>query len=321
MGNREICVSVLMCVYNEPKYWLKASINSILSQSHQNFEFIIVNDNPGNKQISQILERIKISDNRIKHVRNSKNLGLTKSLNIGLEIATGKYVVRMDADDISAVDRIEKQLDYMEKNKNVIVCGSNVLLFGDEVKRSKLKTYPNSSRECFDFLHLGSCFAHPSVMIRLQTLINRNLKYAANLKRSQDYELWCRMSKYGDFFNIQEPLLNYRVSKKQISTMNFKEQSLIAKEIRKNFIQKSIKIQMITKAVKENRISFKVVKSSLKYVEFKWASYILFDSMINKNLIHLIYFLISNHKNYPLRYNLRLIKRFFIRPSSDQLFL
>lgn len=114
---RRVKVSVLMPVYNSQRY-LKTSIESILGQTFQDFEFIIIDD--GSTDGSwKIIEKCKQKDERIVALRNKQNIGTSRTLNRGLSIATGKYIVRMDADDWSYPERIEKQYEYMQKHQNV----------------------------------------------------------------------------------------------------------------------------------------------------------------------------------------------------------
>ena len=121
-------VSVIMSNYNTPEEFLRASIESVLNQTYSNFEFIIVDD----CSTDNSLEIIKsYQDERIVVLENKENLGITKSLNRGLEIAKGEYVARMDADDISFPKRFETQVEYLKNNPQVIVCGTGVELIGD----------------------------------------------------------------------------------------------------------------------------------------------------------------------------------------------
>ena len=126
-----VCVSVLMSVYNEPEEWMRVAIDSILGQTFTDFEFIIINDNPKRKLNREILSDYAKQDKRIVILENEENIGLTKSLNKGLKVAKGKYIARMDADDISLSDRLEKQVNFMEEHPEVGVCGANILCFGD----------------------------------------------------------------------------------------------------------------------------------------------------------------------------------------------
>ena len=116
-------VSIIMSVYNEIETEVELSINSILNQTYLNLEIIIVIDNPNNEALIKKIKKYSEKDNRIKCIYNDKNIGLANSLNKGLKISTGDYIARMDADDISYPLRIEKQVEYLEKNKDIFLLG------------------------------------------------------------------------------------------------------------------------------------------------------------------------------------------------------
>ncbi len=130
MENNKELISVIMSVYNEKADWLKESVNSILQQTYKNIEFVIVVDNPKNTCLIDILKEYEKADNRIILKINEENKGLVHSLNRALEYCTGQYIARMDADDISHLDRFEKQLSYIKSNKLDLI-GTNVHLFKD----------------------------------------------------------------------------------------------------------------------------------------------------------------------------------------------
>ena len=108
-------ISVLMSVYNEPVDWMRQAIESILNQTYKDFEFIIVNDNPEREENQLVLNEYRDKDSRISVLCNDQNIGLTKSLNKGLENANCEFVARMDADDIAFPDRLKLQLQYLLK--------------------------------------------------------------------------------------------------------------------------------------------------------------------------------------------------------------
>lgn len=212
-------ISVLMSVYKEPFDWVTESIESILNQTFSDFEFIIVNDNPESLELKSFLEEFSKKDNRIKIITNPQNLGLTKSLNIGLSKCRGEYIARMDADDISLPKRFEKQLLYMNSHPDVIVCGTKVKVFG----RNAFLNYDTAFEKDEDIrgqMILSSGFAHPTVFIRKEILVKHHIYYDEYYKTAQDYKLWYDMRLYGKFANLGEILLKYRCSIDQISHKN-----------------------------------------------------------------------------------------------------
>ncbi|HSA06013.1 MAG TPA: glycosyltransferase [Candidatus Gastranaerophilales bacterium] len=203
-------ISVLMPVYNGAKY-LKEAIDSILAQSFKDFEFLIIND-ASTDNSAEIIK--SYSDNRINFLNNEKNIGLAASLNKGLDIAKGEYIARMDQDDISLPQRLQKQIEFMNKNPEIDICGSWIKFFGE---MNFVAKYAQSHKQIVSNMFTSSPFAHPSVIIKKERFDQHNLRYNPDLKTAEDYELWTRASKYLKFANIQEVLLNYRTSPSQMT--------------------------------------------------------------------------------------------------------
>lgn len=248
-----------MSVYNEPEEWLRESIDSILNQTFSDFEFIIINDNPERELNCKVLNDYQKQDERIVVVENEYNVGLTKSLNKGLEIAKGKYIARMDADDISLPERLKKQVDFMENHEKVIVCGSEVKYFG----------YKNHIQNDWIYEHdydikaqllFGSCFIHPTVIIRKSILTTYHIQYDENYKQAQDYRLWELLVDYGEFHNIKIPLLCYRLSNQQITARLGVNQSEYAGIIRQRIVEKWLKEKEIDVTISD-AIDFNTLKS------------------------------------------------------------
>lgn len=210
-------VTVLMPVYNGERY-LKEAIDSILSQTRKDFDFLIIND--GSTDSSE--EIIKsYHDPRITLVNHDKNRGLVEALNQGLDLACGDYVARMDCDDVSLPSRLEKQVCFMDKNKDVGVCGTWIKFIGT----NRIKKYP-VSHESIKFNYLYSCpIAHPTIMIRKSIFAANNIKYDDNYKHAEDYELWSRTMNTFCFANIPEVLLHYRKHDEQVTNIHSKEQT------------------------------------------------------------------------------------------------
>lgn len=235
--NKKPVISVVMSVYNEPEKWLRESVDSILNQTFGDFEFIIVNDNPQREENRKWLEDYKERDGRIVLLENEKNLGLPKSLNIALSVAKGKYIARMDADDISHPSRFEKQYRLMEERPQVIVCGTKARLLGtsDMLGDSWILEHDSDIKAR---LLVGSCFHHPAVMIRRSVLEEHGVRYDEDYLQAQDYRLWEVLSDYGEFYNLPERLLDYRFSRRQMSSRNGKKQWRNARMIRKRLMEK-----------------------------------------------------------------------------------
>lgn len=179
-------LSVIMSVYNGETF-LNTSIESILNQSFENFEFIIIDD----CSIDNSLEIIKTyakKDKRIKILRNYTNIGLTKSLNKALKCCKGRFIARQDVDDISLPQRFAEQLAFLEKNPNYAFCGTNGLKKYDNQELVNQFEY----KEIRKNLIFWNCFHHTSIMIR-KKILEKYGYYDEKLFYSQDFELWCRL--------------------------------------------------------------------------------------------------------------------------------
>jgi glycosyltransferase involved in cell wall biosynthesis len=181
-------VTVLMSVYNAGEH-LRDAVRSILDQSHADFEFLIVDDASADRSV-EIIE--SFLDPRIRIIRNEKNLGLAVSLNKGLDAATGEYVARMDCDDISAKDRLQAQVDLLERNPRVGACGTWIRHIGEK-RIIRYYTDPDILK-CI--LLFDPPMAHPTVMFRRDLFLRNGLRYDAAYRRSQDYETSCSSRTY-----------------------------------------------------------------------------------------------------------------------------
>ena len=202
MESQKTRVTVLMPVYNGERF-LREAIDSILNQSYQDFEFLII-DNASTDQSRNIV--LSYNDKRIQFIQNSENLGLEKSLNKGIRQAKGEYIVRMDCDDISLPQRLQKQIDFMDTNPRVAVCGSWVETFGDD---NNIWKFPLNNEEICCGLLFYSALAHPSVVLRKDLFVDNKFFYdeLQRFEWAEDYELWVRISQKHELANIGEVLL------------------------------------------------------------------------------------------------------------------
>jgi len=217
-------ISVLMSVYNERLDWIKCAIDSILSQTYQDFEFIIIIDNPYiEKEKLEYLNDIQKKDERIIILKNDKNMGLALSMNKGLEVAKGKYIARMDADDISMPMRFEKEVAYIENNKVDMVSSNRIIIDEDGNFIRKGEPLLEDPDVCLPF---SNFIVHPSVLIKTEVI--NHLGGYRNFRRSQDYDLWLRLISCGYKIGIiDEYLIKYRVSESNLSNSNRLEQYYI----------------------------------------------------------------------------------------------
>lgn len=231
-------VSVIMSAYNENHEEIRLAIESILNQTYQNLEFIIVLDNPKNEVLYHILNEYEKKDQRVKVIVNQQNLGLAQSLNIANQHAKGEYIARMDADDICVLHRLERQISFLEENRMYDVVASNKFEI-DEIGLEIPTNYqvPNDERQLKKLLRYGNPIVHPSVVIRKSTF--QNIGGYRNFPASQDYDLWLRMITSGyKIYVLSEKLLYYRIRKNGISFKNPYRQYIYSKYARLLFKQR-----------------------------------------------------------------------------------
>ena len=210
-GLKYPAISVVMSVYNGETY-LRAAIDSILSQTFSDFEFIIINDG-STDNTRDILE--SLSDPRVR-LFNQENIGLTKSLNRGLKQSKGRYIARMDADDISCPHRFEKQFDFLEKNNDYAVVGSFIKVINNKSKIIYTIEKPVSYSEIKEHLKHDNCIAHGSALFRKKCIFDVGL-YDESIRTAQDYDLFVRLSEKYKLANIPEYLYGWRAHDQGIS--------------------------------------------------------------------------------------------------------
>lgn len=233
-------VTVIMPVYNTEKF-VPMSIDSILNQTYTQFEFVIIDD--GSKDSSwQIVQTYAEQDSRIVALQNEENLGIVQTLNRGLSIANGKYIVRMDADDISPLDRLEKQVAYMEQNPTVGVLGTNITYIDEDDQpyhQGKLKHELEESVSFIQWSLLWRCaIYHPTVMIRKSILDETGYLYKENFKYAEDYDLWTRMMHHTEIARLHDTIVQMRILSTSISRQHNQVQMNLTIQIRKREIEK-----------------------------------------------------------------------------------
>jgi glycosyltransferase involved in cell wall biosynthesis len=219
-------VSIILPVFNAEKY-LEAAIESILNQTHKNFELIIIEDGSSDRSL-HIIERMKLMDGRVICIQNEKNKGLVKSLNIGLKRANGKYIARMDADDVSLSDRLEYQVNFLELNQDCfLVAGSYEIIDGNNtVIRTIKREYSSDVIE--EKLKRFGAIHHPTVMFRN----NHELFYRENAKHCEDRDLWLRLISEGKKLVVtREIVLKYRIHVNSITTQNSEVQGIFIRKV------------------------------------------------------------------------------------------
>ncbi len=210
-----ICpVTVLMPVYNAGKF-LEEAINSILRQTFTNFEFLIIDDGSNDESINIIKS---FNDKRIRLLVNENNCGVADTLNRGLHEARGRYIARMDADDIALPERLQVQFDFMEKNPEVVVCGAFAEVIDHNSMYLSIKRRPEHDDIINTALLFANCMTHPLAFYKRECAIM--VGGYPRMSCSQDYPLWLKMRKQGLLANIPVILLKYRWHCENISQKN-----------------------------------------------------------------------------------------------------
>ena len=197
-------VSVLMPVYKTKSTHLKEAIQSILNQTFEDFEFLILDDCPSDDR-EAIVKSFK--DHRIQYLKNDKNSGITFSRNKLIDLAKGEYLAVMDHDDVSLPERFEEQIKVLDAHPEIGVVGCWVERFPNV----KVAKYPQNNKDIEQYLMQGCAIAHTAAMIRKSVLTNNNIRYEAEFSPSEDYRLWCILIGKTQFHNIQKILMKYRI--------------------------------------------------------------------------------------------------------------
>jgi glycosyltransferase involved in cell wall biosynthesis len=210
-------VSVILPVHRDDDF-ANAAILSILNQEFEDLEILLIGNND--------IEILKSFQNipRVRIIKAPHNFNLSEKLNLGIEAAYGKYLARMDSDDISHADRISKQVTFMDEHEDIDILGTGIRLIGSLHGSQKMLgeaiVLPSNNEELLLHMLNKNPFFHPTVMFRANRLKSYGLKYRKLFNRSQDYDLWTRAAGKLRFSNLQEPLLDYRLHNSQSGVLD-----------------------------------------------------------------------------------------------------
>lgn len=228
-GRKSSIASVLLPIYNGEHY-LEQCLNSILNQTQDDFEVIIVDDGSTDESISSVL---RYSDERITLLANEHDF--VSSLNSALSYCAGKYIIRVDVDDYSYRNRLQEQITFLESNPDITICAS----YMEKMDSGTLMANQISGyiKNFLEILLLGNPIAHPTVAIRKDFLYRNNLVYKHNFPFAEDYQLWVDIAKCGGSgYILPIPLVQYRISETQVSFINAKQQEQSAYMIKRDLL-------------------------------------------------------------------------------------
>ncbi len=196
-------VSILLPTYKDARH-LRRAIESVLMQTHKNWELIIIDDGLSREPL-EIVREYKEKDQRIFHLKNENNLGIQKSLNVGLASAKGKYIARIDDDDewIDA-EKLEKQARFLEENQEYVLVGTNAQIVDEEGKVLATYAMPSDDASLRNRMLSKNCFIHSSI-VALKSATEKVGKYdeTENSRHIEDYDLWLRLGKIGKLQNLR----------------------------------------------------------------------------------------------------------------------
>lgn len=285
-------VSVIIPCYNASKY-VEQAVRSVMEQTYQNLEIICCDDCSTDNTL-EILGRLASEDSRIKVIKNAANLKIVKTLNELIAVANGKYIARMDADDISLSERIEKQVSFLEDNQDFVMCGTNAFHINEDgiiLGKTHLPISYESNRV---LLPLYSTIYHPTVLINAKIL--KEELYSDQYPYAEDYELWTRLvfNRNLKLGNLPDYLFKYRVFNLQSCSVHRQEQIQSCGKVISNFthfsdIEKKVVINIcwqsdekielfeITKIVKKiNRLGMSSVEAYKKILLYIKRNYNMF---------------------------------------------
>lgn len=255
--------SVIMATYKESIECLKQSIESIINQTYNDFEFIIILDNPDNKEHIAFINDYVCKDERIKFYINDKNMGLTNTLNRGLKLAEGKYICRMDADDISELYRMEHQKKYLEENDFDLIGGISQMIDEDGNTIYSIKKVPTNFKKIKKCIKYNQVISHPTWFGKKEVF--DKLNGYRNMPLCEDYDFTLRAILQGfKISNVNECVLKYRMTKDSISRSNLFEQYLFARYITKQYSEGKVSEVEEAKAYVKKKLSDKNAKRYLK---------------------------------------------------------
>jgi hypothetical protein len=218
-------VSVVLPIHNGERF-LQEAVESILVQDCPDFELVIVDDGSTDKTVPLLMSYQK-RDTRIR-VYCQPNRGLVESLNRGCGIARGKYIARMDADDIAVKERLRWQLEFMESHPAIAVVGGAVQTISASGLELAVEVYPLADRDIKRVLDRGECpFVHPTVLMRRDTFVSVG-GYRKAAVHAEDYDLWTRIGDRFELANLDSVVLKYRRHVNQVSIQKCKQQALSA---------------------------------------------------------------------------------------------
>lgn len=208
LNNKKPLISVILPVYNAEKYLVEA-LESLRYQTYPHFEVIAIDDGSTDNSY-RILKQFEKIDARFRIYKNAKNLNIANTLNRGIKLAKGRFIARMDADDIALPNRFTQQITFLKDHPNVVVLGGQCKTMDVSGKLIGRKLFPVSDKQIRESLYTSNPIQHPTIMIDKALLPKDFGWYNPQLPPAEDYDLFFRIGQYGKYHNLPKFLLIYR---------------------------------------------------------------------------------------------------------------
>ena len=291
--NREPKISVIMSVFNGSKF-LSDAIQSILNQTFKEFEFIIVDDGSTDNSLN-IIRSFESADSRIK-VISKLNEGLAKSLNAAISVSKGKFIARMDADDISYENRLEKQYEYMQKNKSIDLCGCSMDIIDELGNVTSEKIQISNIDDIQRKRYFQSPILHITFFGKKSFFVKHN-GYREQFKYAQDYDLVLRGINTGaKICNIKDKLVQYRDYQQKIDPIKFIQQFRMTELIVKLSKERELHNKEVSILNSEILSTYKVSKFDIFITKIFLSTYFLKQTFLNgllKRIVNLFVFVLN----------------------------
>lgn len=225
MKNKKPLVSVVMPVYNTGDF-LSEAVKSILSQTHRNFEFIIVDD-ASEDSSWQVIQKFSHKHKQIKIYRNPRNLGVSETVRKAISLAKGEFLARMDADDIALPHRLEKQVNYLLNHRETVAVGGQCLLIDKNGDVIGEKTFPTSFSDIYKYIYKFIPVQQPTLMIAKNRLPKRFEYYRDGMDTAEEVELLFKLFQHGKVENLPDTVLMYRLHDRNTSLLDIRKTFLL----------------------------------------------------------------------------------------------
>jgi len=318
---KQSLVSVIMPVYNAEHY-LAEAVESILSQTYRHFELIAIDDCSADGSLA-ILKSFAEKDGRVRLLENEQNLGVTPTLNLGLKEARGELIARMDADDISLPDRLEKQVTFLQSHPEIGLVSGDALAIdaeGNSIPEDfALTTEPGYIKW---LLHFTCPITHPAVMGR-KALFDQAGSYDPEILYAEDYDLWQRMSQFAKLSNLTDVLIKKRAHAQTIGVTQRETMMRSHKLVQQRAFSRLLQRQVTLDEISALRARSQVIPPQRSLAMLRKARQVFLSQnsltprdrrLVGRDYAFRVYRVANENRNNPACW-MPLLESFFANPS------